>query len=270
MGFPPRVLLLGGHGKVSQLFTRIALARSWHLTSVIRDPAQKPAIIALGSSQPGNLEVLVSNVEEVKTESQAQDVISSTKPDYIVWSAGAGGKGGPERTDAIDHVACIAFIQAAAATNSVSKFLLVSYLGSRRSKASWWREDDWQRVQSVNDGVLKNYYPAKLAADECLTAIGRKRGSGFAAICLRPGSLSDEEDESLVSLGKTQGSGKIRRIDVARVAAELLEAQNITSTWLDLLEGQETVKNAVKRCVDDGVDSIEGEDVEDMKKRWSL
>ena len=144
---------------------------------------------------------------------------------------------------------------------------MVSYLGSRQGKASWWSEDDWNRVQDGNNGVLKNYYPAKLASDQALTATGLKRGSEYAAICLRPGTLSDEDEEGLVSLGKTRGSGKVRRIDVARVAVELLESRS-RSSWLDLLEGQESAQDAVARCVRDKVDCVEGEDTEGMVKKW--
>ena len=244
------------------------LSRSWQLTSVIRDPAQKPTIAALGASHPGHLDILISSLEDVKIQAQAQSIIASAKPNYIVWSAGAGGKGGPERTFAIDRDACIAFIRAAAATESVSKFLLVSYLGSRRSKAPWWSDEEWKASQDINKGALKNYYQAKLAADECLTAAGKTRGEGFAAICFRPGALADGEEEGKVSLGMTKARGKVKRNAVARVAAELLEKEG-RSCWLDLLEGDEDIKGAVNRCMIDGVDCVEGENVEGMVKEWS-
>ena len=254
-----RVLLIGGHGKVAQFFTRFALDRSWQLTSVIRNPDQKPTIEALGTNRPGKLDILISSVEEVKTKAQAQEIITSASPSYVVWSAGAGGQGGPERTDAVDRAACINFIEAAVATNSVKKFLLVSYLGSRRKRAPWWSDEDWQQTQEVNDGVLKNYYPAKLAADEALVSISKQRSSDFAAICLRPGTLSDSEEEGKISLGKTAARGKVARIDVARVAAELLDAPNVKSSWLDLLQGGEDSISAVNRALSEGVDAIEGE-----------
>lgn len=255
----PRVLLLGGHGKISQLLTPLILSRSWQLTSVIRDPAQKPTITALGVSQPGKLDILVSSIEDIKTQSQAQEIITSTKPNYIVWSAGAGGRGGAQRTFAVDRDACIAFIRAAAATASVTKFILISYVGSRKQKAPWWSEEEWKATQDVNQGVLKDYYAAKLAADQCLTAVGKERGKALAAISLRPGSLTDQEEEGKVAFGKTGARGRVRRSDVARVAAALLENEKAESCWLDLLEGNEAVEDAVERCVNEGVDCEEGE-----------
>ena len=264
-----RVLLIGGHGKISQLLTPLILSRSWQLTSLIRDPAQKPIITALAKDHPGKLDVLISSIEEVKTQSQAQSILSSTNPTYIVFSAGAGGKGGPSRTQAIDRDACIAFIRAAVATPTVTKFIVVSYVGSRRAKAPWWSDEDWAATQEVNNGVLKNYYPAKLAADECLTALSKKRGDGFAGISLRPGSLTDEEGEGEVALGKIGARGKVRRGDVARVAVGLLESEEVGSCWLDLLEGRESVEGAVGKCVGEGVDCVEGENLEDMIREWT-
>lgn len=265
----PRVLLIGGHGKISQLLTPLILSRSWQLTSLIRDPAQKPTIIALGKDQPGKLDVLISSIEDIKDQSHAQSIIDSTSPNYVVFSAGAGGKGGPERTLAVDRDACVAFIEAAAGTPRVSKFLLISYVGSRRGKAPWWSEADWTATQEVNNGVLKNYYPAKIAADECLTALSVKRGSGFVGICLRPGNLTEEEGEGKVALGKIEAKGKVRRGDVARVSLALLENEGLGSCWLDLLEGDEAVDRAVSRCVKEQIDCSEGEDVEAMKKEWT-
>ena len=262
----PRVLLLGGHGKVSQLLTPLILSHSWQLTSVIRDPAQKPSVRSLGENQPGKLDVLVSDIESIKTQAQAQSIINATSPKYIVWSAGAGGKGGPERTLAVDRDACIAFIKAAAATLSVSKFLTVSYVGSRRSKAPWWSDDEWTATQEANNGVLKNYYPAKLAADEYLFSVASQRQSDFAAISLRPGRLTEDEGQGAIALGKIGARGAVRRGDVARVILALLENEKIGSCWLDLLEGEEHVEDAVERCIKEHIDCADGENVKGMAR----
>jgi len=84
----PRILLLGGHGKISLLMTPKLLARSWNLTSVIRDPAQKAAIQEAGKAGPGKLDVLVESLDEVKSESDAKRILDLVKPDWVIWSAG--------------------------------------------------------------------------------------------------------------------------------------------------------------------------------------
>ena len=282
-----RVLLLGGHGKVSLLITPLLLSRSWHVTSVIRDPSQADDILSKGRGQPGTLEVLTSSLEDVKSPQQAQTVLNESKPDYVIWSAGistllfsltgkaangillgAGGKGGASRTYAIDRDACSHFIRASLSTPTVSKFLLISYLGSRAKPPSWWTSSEWSACVETNTSSLSNYYVAKLAADECLTALARTQPKerGFQAIVLRPGQLTDEEATGRVSLGKTRAEGKVSRGDVADVGVRLLDGTK--GGWLDLLEGEERVQEAVERVEREEVDCVEGEDIEDMISRY--
>ncbi|PVI03617.1 hypothetical protein DM02DRAFT_612092, partial [Periconia macrospinosa] len=171
----PNILLIGGHGKISQLLTPLLLARSWNVTSMIRAAEQKPAIEKLGQGQPGKLSVLVSSVEDVKSEDDAKKVLEVVKPDWVVWSAGAGGRGGPSRTMAVDHDAAIAFTRASIHTPTIKKFLTVSYIASRRARAPWWTDDDWAAAQKVNTEILPTYHVAKVAADEVLTVLSRER-----------------------------------------------------------------------------------------------
>ena len=235
---------------------------------MIRNPDQKPTITALSKDRPGHLDVLISDISSVKSEPDAQSIIDRVAPTYIVFSAGAGGKGGAERTFAIDRDACIAFARAAAATKTVTKFLVVSYIGSRKAPAPWWSKEDTKAMEETNNGALKNYHVAKLAADQAITALGKKRGEGFAAISLRPGTLTDEEGEGKVVVGKTGSRGPVRRGDVARVAAEVLERVD-KSIWLDFYQGGETITDAVGKAVSEGVDCVEGEDVAAMVKEWA-
>ena len=82
------ILLIGGHGKVSQILTPLLLARSWNVTSLIRSPDQTSTIEKLGEGQPGKLSVLVSSLEEIKNESDAKKILDQVQPDWVVWSAG--------------------------------------------------------------------------------------------------------------------------------------------------------------------------------------
>ncbi|KAK3313050.1 hypothetical protein B0H66DRAFT_569428 [Apodospora peruviana] len=257
------VLLLGGHGKIAQHLTPLLLRRSWQVTSIIRNPDQVSAVEKLSADSGGGggkLTVLVRSLEDIKSEAQAQLLIDEVKPDYVVWSAGAGGKGGLERTYAIDRDAATHFIHAAAADPSVTRFLMVSYLGSRHSKPAWWSEETWQAAVKVNKQVLPTYFQAKVAADYTLYEVAKKRES-FAGICLRPGTLSDEP-AGPVELGKTKlSTGKVSRESVARVADLLLANKDVKSAWVDMLDGDEKIADAVERVVKEGVDASEGEKI---------
>ncbi|KAB5584943.1 hypothetical protein GE09DRAFT_9705 [Coniochaeta sp. 2T2.1] len=253
------VLLLGGNGKVAQYLTPLLLKRSWKVTSIIRSQDQVQSLKKLGDNQPGKLDVLVRSLEEVKSDSQAKSLIDEVKPDYIVWSAGAGGKGGPKRTFAIDRDAAIHFINAAVSTPSVTKFLMVSYIMSRKEKPSWWSDESWNATLDTNQNVLPTYYKAKIAADEALHTAAKKRGSDFAGINLRPGTLT-MEPAGKVELGKTKkAKGNVSRESVAKVADLLLAAEGLKTSWIDLLDGEDEPAEAVKKVVDEGIDATEGE-----------
>lgn len=270
----PHVLLVGGHGKVAQLMTPLLLARSWAVTSLIREQAQVPAIEKLGHGQPGRLNVLVRSVEDVRTERDAKSILDEVKPSWVVWSAGAGGRGGATRTYAIDRDAAKVFIRASTNTPSITTFLMISWLGSRRVKPAWWNDADWAAVQHTFASVLPTYADAKLAADEYLVAAAaaattrhaRPGGPAFRAINLRPGTLTDAPSSAKAELGRTSSfSGTASRELVAQTAVELL-GSGYKGGWLDLLDGDVPVKEAVETVTSNGVDVIEGEDVERMLK----
>ena len=184
-------------------------------------------------------------------------------------TTGAGGKGGAARTYAVDRDAAIAFIRASIARPFVKKYLLISFVTSRRGRAPWWNDADWESAQKTNTQVLPDYYKAKLAADECLTVLARRRrrsgGDHFQDIILRPGTLSDDQGTGRVSLGKTGVSGGyVAREDVAQVAAMALANPDL-SGWIDCQGGNKSIEAEIDRIVKHKVDAVEGEDFEAME-----
>ncbi|OAG45128.1 hypothetical protein AYO21_00476 [Fonsecaea monophora] len=289
----PRVLILGGHGKVSLFLQPLLLAKKWSVTSVVRNPAHEVEILALGKDKPGKIEVLVDSLDDVKEVSDAQRVLEKVKPDIVVWSAGAGGKGGPERTKAVDMIAAKCYISASLAMPGVKKFLMVSYHASRKGYPPWWTEEDRKAADNINQNVLPHYFQAKVEADEHLEALAKKRRDGgdqeFQAINLRPGTLTDRPGTGKVTLGKTSITGSkyykfprffippvfadesppklsdVPREDVAKVAAALLD-RNDTRGWFDLLEGDVPIEEAIDSLVKSGHNGLEGED---MQRIWA-
>ena len=276
----PRVLLFGGHGKVALYMTPLLLSKGYHLTSVIRNPDHKAEIESLApssssssASHKSNLSILISSVEDLTSTAAATDLLSQTRPSIVIWSAGAGGKGGAARTKAVDEIAAKHVISASVADPRVKKFLMVSYIGSRRGRAPWWDDEDWESVQRVNKEVLPAYAEAKIEADEHLLAVTRRRmdrDKEFQMINLRPGSLTDEPESGKVVMGKTRSRGKVSREDVARVAVELVSRAD-TRGYFDLLGGEggegEGIKQAVDRLVREEHDGLAGEDLERIYAR---
>jgi hypothetical protein len=160
------------------------------------------------------------------------------------------------------------------ASTSVTKFLMISYLGSRKNQPPWMPDDQWAGIVRTNTQILPTYAAAKQEADEYMTALAymRKREPAatrpFQAINLRPGMLTDEPATRRVELGITpRGTGSVTREDVA-IVADLLLARADTEGWIDLVNGEEEVGAAVERVAREKVDAVEGEDVEGMVKRF--
>ena len=83
-----KVLLLGGHGKVSLKLTPLLLAKSWDVVSLVRNEDHKQEILGVGKGQPGNVDVLVDSLDDAAEEAQAKRVLDQVKPSIVVWSAG--------------------------------------------------------------------------------------------------------------------------------------------------------------------------------------
>jgi hypothetical protein len=245
---------------------------------MIRTASQVPTIEKLGQNQPGKLHVLVSSVSDIKSESDAQKILDQVKPDWVIWSAGAGGKGGAEMTYAVDRDAAIAFTKASIHTHSVKKFLTVSYLASRRGRPSWWSDKDWESAQKTNTEVLPTYYKAKIAADEVLTVLAKERydeeakksipaKDSFSAISLRPGTLTDEKADG-VTVGKIGAGGKTSRATTAEAIVAALETEGVKG-WIDVIDGNEDVAQAMYKIVEEGIDAVDEEDLDTMKMNIS-
>lgn len=125
--------------------------------------------------------------------------------------------------------------------------------------------------------MLPAYYEAKVAADEVLSVLARERnekeeregvaqGERFCGVSLRPGRLTDEDGNGGVSMGKIGAMGSVARKTVARAVVAVLETEGARG-WFDVLDGEEDVRDAVRRCVRDKVDCVEGENLEDMRER---
>ncbi|KAK1230910.1 hypothetical protein PQX77_005988 [Marasmius sp. AFHP31] len=278
-----RILLLGGHGKIALQMTKILASRNHTVTSIIRNPDHAEEIRALApdSSKRDLVKPVVASIEEADDEA-AKKLMENI--DWVIWSAGtiahfagkleswvdpplrftgAGGKGGKERTKAVDEVAAKRFIAAAMAAPSPTKFLMVSANCSRRKPASYWSEKDKEAFEGAWKAI-PDYCEAKTEADEFLFNESRKfvQGGGkkWQDICLRPGTLSDDPAKGKVDLGRAKAYGKVPRDDVAAVAVELLEqsddeSKNAGGLWIDLIAGDEPIGEAVGRVLKEKITS---------------
>lgn len=185
-----RIVIIGGHGKVALLAAPLLVEDGHKVVSLIRDPAQADDVAATGAVP------LVLSVEE---SSEVELAGALTGADAVVWSAGAGGKGGPERTEAVDRHAAIRSMNAAEAVG-VPRYVMVSFLGC-------YGDDPVPA-----DHPLRAYAMAKLAADRHLQT------TGLDWTILGPGALTLEEPTGRIAVGRV-GPGEDTSTSRANVAA---------------------------------------------------
>lgn len=148
-------------------------------------------------------------------------------------------------------------MKAAAESDCVRKFILISYLACRRSQPTWWSSYVWSDAQNLQR-TLPDYCLAKTDADIALLEEFSRRPD-IVGVSLRPGLLSDE-GLGTVELGKTKSAkGSVSRESVAHVAAGLIDDSKMKTCWLDLLDGDEVIDLALKRVSDNSVSTADGE-----------
>lgn len=189
-----RIVIIGGHGKIALLAAPLLVADGHEVISVIRNPAQADDVAATGATP------LVLSVEDAGTEELAQAFAGA---DAVVWSAGAGGKGGPERTDAVDRAAAIRTMEAAEAAG-VRRYIMVSFITAYGEVA--------------DDHPLRAYAIAKIAADRHLQT------TDLDWTILGPGLLTQDEPTGAITVGRVDADtgAPTSRGNVARVIAAVL------------------------------------------------
>ncbi|MCJ1422189.1 hypothetical protein MMC29_000068 [Sticta canariensis] len=253
-----RILLFCGESKLAPLLARQLVIRApfYHVTSVVAAAAQRKSIINATENGPGTCKLLVNTLKNITSEEDARNIVAKAKAEWVVWISGKRKDYANER-DIFER-----FIRASASLHHVNTFLLISSIYSRRCPAPWWNE----AALKGNKSALHDENAVELTMDECVTAMARTHRFRFRGIVLRTGELTNKKGGK-VALGKTEPIGSVSKKDVAEIAAYLLD-NAVTSAWLDLLEGDEKIVDALLKVVREPVDCIEGEDVDSIMKKY--
>ncbi|SAM83396.1 related to UPF0659 protein C216.03 [Ustilago bromivora] len=246
---PLSIFVIGGQGKVALHFTRQAAARGHKIFSMIRQPENASDLPSGPTSD--SVQPVIASLEQ-SSVSDIASLFTKYSPNIILFSAGAGGKGGPERTKTVDEHGAIKVFDAIeqsgiAKSDSFRRFLLVSAIDVRdktKPPPSYLERSEKTR------NAIGAYMDAKYAADKNLS--GR---SSFPWFVLRPGGLLDEPGKGKVALGVHQSL--VHSIPREDVAATLLEVAQLPKgqadgLMLDLLAGDKDISTSVKEAVERG------------------
>lgn len=208
-----RVLIVGANGHIGRRLLQQMSSGPHQSQAMIRSAEQATELRELGADS-----TVVADLEK-----DVQPALDGC--DAVIFTAGSGGKGGTEKTDAVDRDGAIAVIDAAKEAG-VERFVMVSSMGADTPE------------QGSHD--LQHYLRAKQAADNHL------RESGLQYTIVRPGALTNDRGSGKVDVAKHLGrQGSVPRDDVAAVLLQVLDADNTHGKQFELLAGESFVQQAV-------------------------
>ncbi|KAK5116473.1 hypothetical protein LTR62_008022 [Meristemomyces frigidus] len=244
-------LIFGGSGKVARHITTLLSSQGHKVHSLIRHPSQVPEIESLGGNP------IVQSIEDSSVTDLAT-TIRATSATTIIWSAGAGGKGGPERTQAVDRDGAIKSMDAAARAG-VKRYIMVSAIDVRdretKAEPEWYDEGDRERSDR-GWSALGTYMKAKFEADRSLVVENGRRGLEYTIV--RPGRLSDEAGRGTVGAGRVHTTEAISREDVARVVVECWGNEGTVGLAFDVVGGEVAIRDAVAEVARGRIDCFDG------------
>ncbi|KAI0700611.1 NADH(P)-binding-domain-containing protein [Cytidiella melzeri] len=245
------VVIVGGHGNVSMRLTRLLTARpDTHVTSIFRNPSHTAEIAETGATP------VVLSLEDASVAEFA-DAFRTAQADVVYFSAGAGGKGGPERTKKVDEEGAIKVFDAIEALEEDKRprLIMVSALDVRDPDGpipEHYDETDKKHSARIR-AVIGGYVAAKYAADKNL--ISR---SAFKWTILRPGGLTHEPGTGKGAIGRTHLGRQISRDDVAQTLYLLLEREDAAGLGIDLAGGDDSLEGALDAFIKKGVSDFAG------------
>ncbi|MBI6885005.1 NAD(P)-binding oxidoreductase [Pseudomonas putida] len=215
-----KVFVVGGAGKVARLLIERLSQRGHQPLALYRNPDQTLELESLGATP------VLGSLLELDVDALSGLMVGS---DAVVFSAGAGGKGGAQMTNAVDGRG-LELAVAAAQRAGVTRFLLVSAF------------PEASRGKEVSE-TFENYMRVKKLADVHLAQ------SDLDWVIVRPGTLLDASGSGKVHLGLAIPYGEVSRDDVAATLVEIIEHPSVSRVILELTQGQTPVADAVERFV---------------------
>jgi len=206
-----KVLVIGSHGKVGQRLVKALAETGYEVRAMIRDRSQASLL-----EGPG-IQAFHADLE-VDFSSAYDDV------DYVVFTAGSGGRTGPEKTIDIDQNAAMRAVDMALSLK-IRRFVMVSAQGARDPEAP---------------SGIQHYYKAKRIADDHLVQ------SGQPYTIFRPGRLTDDAGSGKILAGTNiEQRGETSRDNLAMAIALCLRLENTCNKTMEILEGTEPIEQAL-------------------------
>lgn len=220
-----KILILGSNGEVGSKVTEILKEKDADFTASVRNEKK------LEELKNKDIDVKLIDVVNDSIEEMAEIFRGYDK---ILFSIGAGGKGGAENTVRVDLDGAIKTMDAAKMAG-IDQYFMVSTWDSSR-----------EAVDNPDDPI-KIYTICKHYADIYL-----KNNSGLTYTIIHPSSLNDEEGKGKIEVTNTHSTDvavkqSISRDDVARVVARLLLSDGYKNQEIQIAAGDTDIDTALSK-----------------------
>lgn len=180
---------------------------------------------------------------------EVSKAIEEVEADVVYFAAGAGGKGGEERTKAVDYEGAVkvfdALEKAGSAGGKKARLVLVSAIDVREEDKipAHYTEEDI-KASKAGRAAIPAYFKYKLEADKNLV-----KRTAFKWTILRPGHLTEEKGTGKASIGRTHLSPSIAREDVAHALAYLSQREDAAGLAIDFVGGETPIEEGLDKVI---------------------
>lgn len=211
-----KVLVVGANGQIGRhLVTLLNESKEHTVKAMVRKEEQQDSLQKLG------IETVLASLE-----GSVDEIAEAAKGcDAIVFTAGSGGKTGPDKTLLIDLDGAVKTVEAAEKLG-IKRFIMVSALQAHK-------RENWNEK-------IRPYYVAKHYADRAVMQ------SDLTYTIIRPGGLLNEPGTGLISAAENVERSSIPREDVAKIIFESLNEKNTYRKSFDVVSGDTPIVEALK------------------------
>jgi uncharacterized protein YbjT (DUF2867 family) len=209
-----KTLVIGANGQIGRMFCSKAHNAGFQLRAMVRETAQAAQF------QEQGIETVVADLE-----GDFQEALHGC--DQIVFTAGAGAKGGPDKTLLVDLYGAIRTVDFAKA-QGLRRMIMVSAMRSM--------------VPQIAPDFLRPYAAAKFAADHYL------KTSGLPYLILLPARLVDEPASGRIRTVRDDSLPiTVSRENVAECLVSALRYDSLCNQQTILLDGDEDIDEIFAR-----------------------
>lgn len=203
-----KTLVIGANGQIGRMFCSKAHQAGFPLRAMVREPDQATWF------QEQGIETIVADLE-----ADFQGALHGCK--QIIFTAGAGATGGPDKTLLVDLYGAIRTVDFAKA-QGVQRLVMVSAMRST--------------IPQLAPEFLRPYAAAKYAADHYLVT------SGLPYLILLPGRLTDEPASHRIRTVRDESLPiTISRENVAECLLAALRCNSLCKQQIILLDGDDNI-----------------------------